>query len=67
MESIYTGGAFCKLKGRRKQTGDRTEKKEKGKKGDKLEGKSQVLLEGRGIIGCYSVVKAIVYVRKLVY
>ena len=42
---------------RQKQTGDRTEKKEE------LEGKGQVLLEGRGTIGCYSVVSVIVGVQ----
>ena len=51
---------------RRKQTDDRTEKKEK-KKGEELEGKGQVLLKGRGTIGCYSVVSVIVYMQKLVY
>ena len=50
---------------RRKQTNDRTEKKEK--KGEELEGKAQVLLEGRGTIGCYSVVSVIVGVRPLMH
>ena len=44
---------------RGKQTGDRTEKKEKkggeetSEKGEEFEGKGQELLQGRGIIGCY--------------
>ena len=50
---------------RQKQTDDRTEKKEK--KGEELEGKGQVLPEGRGTIGCYSVVSLIVGVRPLMY
>ena len=50
---------------RRKQTDDRTEKKEK--KGKELEGKGQVLLEGRGTIGCYSVVSVIVGVQPLMH
>ena len=50
---------------RRKETDDRTEKKEK--KGEELEGKGQVLLEGRGTIGCYSVVLVIVGVQPFMY
>ena len=50
---------------RRKQTDDRTEKKEK--KGEELEGKGQVLLEERGTIGCYSVVSVIVGVQPLMH
>ena len=44
---------------RRKQTDDRTEKKEKkggeetSEKCEELEVKGQVLLQGRGTIGCY--------------
>ena len=41
---------------RRKQTDDRTEKKageETREKCEELDGKGQVLLEGRGTIGCY--------------
>ena len=37
------------------------------KKGEELEGKGQVLLEGRGTIGCYSVVSVIVGVRPLMH
>ena len=37
------------------------------KKGKELEGKGQVLLEGRGTIGCYSVVSVIVGVRPLMH
>ena len=68
MESIYTSGAFCKLRERdeSKQT-TKQERKERRKKDEELEGKGQVLLEGRGTIGCYSVMSVIVYVRKLVY
>ena len=50
---------------RQKQTNDRTEKKEK--KSEELEGKGQVLLEGRGTIGCYSVVSVIVGVQPLMH
>ena len=50
---------------RQKQTDDRTEKK--GKKGEELEGKGQVLLEGRRTIGCYSVVLVIVGVQPLMH
>ena len=50
---------------RRKQTDNRTEKNER--KGEELEGKGQKLLQGRGTIGCYSVVSVIVYVRRLIY
>ena len=38
-----------------KQTTEQRRKKRR-KKGEELEGKGQVLLEGRGTIGCYSVV-----------
>ena len=68
MESIYTGGAFCKLRERdeSKQTTEQ-ERKKRRKKGEEMEGNGQVLLEGRGTIGCYRVVSVIVYVRKLIY
>ena len=70
MESIYiyTGGAFCKRRERdeSKQTTEQRRKKRR-KKGEELEGKGQVLLEGRGTIGCYSVVSVIVGVQPLMY
>ena len=68
MESIYTGGAFCKPRERdeSKQTTEQRRKKRR-KKGEELEGKGQVLLEGRGTIGCYSVVSVIVGVQPFMY
>ena len=68
MGSIYTDGAFCKLRGRdkSKQTTEQKRKKRR-KKGEELEGKGQVLLEGREIIGCYSMVSVIVGVQPLMY
>ena len=50
MGSIYAGGAFCKVRGRdkSKQTTEQKRKKRR-KKGEELEGKGQVLLEGRGL------------------
>ena len=67
---IYTGGSFWKKKGRErdksKQTTEQRRKKRR-KKGEELEGKGQVLLEGRGTIGCYSVVSVIVGVRPLMH
>ena len=50
---------------RRKQTDDKKKKKEK--KGEELEGKGQVILEGRGTIGCYSVVSVIIAVQPLMH
>ena len=49
-----------------KQTTEQRRKKRR-KKGEELEGKGQVLLEGRGTIGCYSVVSVIVGVQPLVH
>ena len=49
-----------------KQTTEQRRKKRR-KKGEELEGKGQVLLEGRGTIGCYSVVSLIVGVQPLVH
>ena len=49
-----------------KQTTEQRKKKRR-KKGEELEGKGQVLLEGRGTIGCYSVVSVIVGVRPLMH
>ena len=49
-----------------KQTTEQRRKKRR-KKGEELEGKGQVLLEGRGTIGCYSVVSVIVGVRPLMH
>ena len=49
-----------------KQTTEQ-ERKKRRKKDEELEGKGQVLLEGRVTIGCYSVVSVIVYVRRLTY
>ena len=42
-------------------------RKKRRKKGEELEGKGQVLLEGRGTIGCYSVVSVIAGVQPLMY
>ena len=66
MESIYTDGLFRKERDESKQTTEQRRKKRR-KKGEEVEGKGQVLLEGREIIGCYSVGSVIVYVRKLIY
>ena len=68
MESIYTGGAFCKLRerGKSKQTIEQRRKKRR-KKGEELEGKGQVLLEGRGTIGCYNVMSVIIGVQPLMH
>ena len=63
---IRVGHFVNRERKRQKQTDDRTEKKEK-KKGEELEGKGQVLLEGRGTIGCYSVVLVIVGVQPLMH
>ena len=49
-----------------KQAAEQRRKKRR-KKGEELEGKSQVLLEGRGTIGCYSVVAVIVGVQPLMH
>ena len=65
MGSIYGWVILKTQRKKRKQTDDRTEKKEK--KGEELEDKGQVLLEGRGTIGCYSVVSVIVGVQPLMH
>ena len=68
MGSIYTGRSFLKTQRERdksKQTEQR--RKKRRKKGEELEGKGQVLLEGRGTIGCYSVVSVIVGVQPLMH
>ena len=49
-----------------KQAAEQKRKKSR-KKGNELEGKGQVLLEGRGTIGCYSVVSVIVGVQPLIH
>ena len=72
MGSIYIRvGHFKKTeregkRGKSKQTTEQRRKKRR-KKGEELEGKGQVLLEGRGTIGCYSVVSVIVGVRPLMH
>ena len=63
-------GHFKKLReGKRDKSKQTTEQKRKKrrKKGEELEGKGQVLLEGRGTIGCYSVVSVIVGVQPLMH
>ena len=69
MGSIYIRmGHFKKLREREKDKSKQTteqRRKKRRKKGEELEGKGQVLLEGRGTIGCYSVVSLIVGVRPL--
>ena len=59
-------GHFAKLRERdeSKQT-TKQRRKKRMKKGEKLEGKGQALLEGRGTIGCCSVVSMIVGVQPL--
>ena len=49
-----------------KQTTEQRRKKRR-KKGEELEGKGQVILEGRGTIGCYCVVSVIVGVQPLMH
>ena len=49
-----------------KQTTEQGRKKRK-KKGEELEGKGQVLLEGRGTIGGYSVVSVIIELQPLMH
>ena len=72
MKSIYIRvGHFVNSERERerdksKQTTEQGRKKRR-KEGEELKGKGQVLLQGRGTIGCYSAVSVIVYVRKLVY
>ena len=70
MDTLYIyGWVILKTERKRKrqnQTDDRTEKKRR-KKGEELEGKGQVLLEGRGTIGFYSVVSVIVGVQSLMH
>ena len=72
MGSIYIRvGHFEKTQRERerdesKQTTEQRKKKRR-KKGEELEGKGQVLLQGRGTIGCYSVVSVIVGVRPLMH
>ena len=47
MVSIYKGRAFCKLRERDKsKQATEQRRKKRRKKGEELEGKSQVLLEG---------------------
>ena len=71
MGSIYIRvGHFKKQReGKRDKSKQTTEqrRKKRRKKGEELEGKGQVLLEGRGTIGCYSVVSVIVGVRPLMH
>ena len=72
MGSIYIRvGHFKKREreGKRDKSKQTTEqrRKKRRKKGEELEGKGQVLLEGRGTIGCYSVVSVIVGVRPLMH
>ena len=71
MGSIYIRVGHFKKQGERekdksKQTTEQRRKKRR-KKGEELEGKDQVLLEGRGTIGCYSMVSLIVGVRPLMH
>ena len=61
------------LKTQRKRKRDKSKqmkeqrRKKRRKKGEELEGKGQVQLEGRGTIGCYSVVSVIVGVQPLMH
>ena len=71
MGSIYirVGHFGNNREGKRDKSKQTTEqrRKKRRKKGEELEGKGQVLLEGRGTIGCYSVVSVIVGVRPLMH
>ena len=71
MGSIYIRvGHFEKTQRRKKMVSIQTteqRRKKRRKKGEELEGKGQVLLEGRGTIGCYSVVSVIVGVHPLMH
>ena len=66
---IYGWVVFKKdREGKRDKSKQTTEqRRKKRRKGEELEGKGQVLLEGRGTIGCYSVVSVIFGVRPLMH
>ena len=67
---IYEWVILKKLREREKNKSKQTteqRRKKRRKKGEELDGKGQALFEGRGTIGCYSVVSVIVGAQPLMY